>query len=320
MLAKRSSSIFLLGVFALAACASPTAKPVETLKPSAATSAPQAKEKFIVFGDISDDPAEVIEGAQPIANYVAKKLQAYGYTGGQVKVAASTEEMVALLKNGEVDIYFDSVYPATLISDDSGGKVILRRWKFGVETYNSVIFASKASGIQSVAGLKGKMLAMDAPYSTSGFMLPAVYLAEQGFDLVGKTGNADPVSSNEIGFAFAYDDENILQWVLRGLTPAGVTDDYNFDQAFPPEAKAQLIELARTESTPRQVAVVSPKMDAKTLQALIEILTQMDEDASAADALKSFQTTQFDEFPEGIEAASARIREMITITENIPLP
>jgi phosphonate transport system substrate-binding protein len=316
MSAKICRYLMLVLILALAACASPTPAPTEQAAPTAAPAA----EKYIVFGDISDDPAEVIEGAQPIVEYLAAKLKDYGITGGQVKVVASTEEMVELLKNGDVDFYFDSTYPATLISDDSGGQIVLRRWKFGVETYNSIIFASKESGIKSIEDLKGKMVAMDAPYSTSGFMLPVVYLTENGLKLVGKASNSDPVAPDEVGFAFAYDDQNVMQWVLDGLTPAGVTDDYNFDKAFPPEAREKFIELARTEKTPRQVAVVGPKMDANLLKEIVKILIVMDEDPAAAEALDSFQTTQFDEFPEGIEAAMKRIREMQEIVKDIPLP
>ncbi len=228
--------------------------------------------------------------------------------------------MVQLLKNGEVDLYFDSTYPATLISDASGGPIVLRRWKFGVETYNSVIFASKESGITNLEDLKGKTVAMDAPYSTSGFMLPAVLLTEKGLRLVGRQTYTDPVSSEEVGFAFAYDDENVLQWVLTGLTPAGVTDDYHFDVAFPREATDKLVELARTESTPRQVMVVRPGMDPKLLEAITQILINMDKNPEGKAALEAFQTEKFDEFPEGIETAVQRMREMMKIVKDIQLP
>jgi phosphonate transport system substrate-binding protein len=314
---------YLIGLllFIFAACgnpaSAPTKAPVATQPP--ATESP-AEERFIVFGDISDDPAEVIDGAQPIADYLAAQLKDYGITGGQVKVAASTEEMISLLKSGEVDIYFDSTYPATLISDASGAQIIVRRWKFGVEKYNSVIFASKESGIKSIDDLKGKMVAMDAPYSTSGFMLPAVYLTEKGLTLVGKANNTDPVGKDEVGFAFAYDDQNVLQWVLSGLTPAGVTDDYNFDKAFPPEATAKLVELARTESTPRQVGVARAGLEPDLLKAIIQVLITMHENPEGQKALKSFQSTRFDEFPEGIESAMGRIREMMDLVKGIPLP
>jgi phosphonate transport system substrate-binding protein len=308
------SFLFLFLSISLFACSPKTATPV-----AVSTESP-IEENPIVFGDISDDPTEVINGAQPIVDYLASQLADHGITGGEVRVASSTEEMIELLKNGEVDLYFDSTYPATLISDASGAQIILRRWRFGVETYHGVIFATKDSGITDIEGLKGKMVAMDAPYSTSGFLLPAVHLTEHGLMLVGKKGNQDPVASEEVGFAFAYDDENILQWVLSGLTPAGVTDDYHFDVAFPPEVKENLVELARTESTPRQVAVARPGLDPDLLQAIEQILTSMHETTEGAAVLENFQTEKFDEFPEGLEEATTRMREMMELVKDIPLP
>ena len=279
-----------------------------------------ADTRAIVLGDISDDPAEVIEGAQPLADYLAGQLGEFGITEGRVRVVASTEEMAQLLANGEVDLYFDSTYPATLISDQTGAKIILRRWRFGVEEYQSVVFASVASGITSIDQLPGHMIAMDAPYSTSGFLLPSVLLLENGFTLSGKQRYDEPVAPGEIGFAFSYDDENTLQWVLNGFTAAGVTDDFQFDVAFPADAKSQLVELARTESTPRQVAVIRSGLDGELVQAILRVLTTMHETEAGAAALEPFQTSRFDEFPEGIESATARMREMMEIVKEIRLP
>jgi len=286
--------------------------------PQVEASAVPAETRAIVLGDISDDPAEVIEGAQPLADYLAGQLSEYGITEGQVLVASSIDEMSKLLEDGKVDLYFDSTYPATLISDQSGATIVLRRWRFGVEEYQSVIFASEASGITSIEQLPGHMVAMDAPYSTSGFVLPSVYMMENGLSLVGKRSTGVPVGDNEVGFVFSYDDENTLQWVVSGLTAAGVTDDYNFDVAFPEEAKSQLVELARTEHTPRQVVVIRSGLDEELLQAIVKALTTMHETEAGSAALEPFQTSKFDEFPEGIEEAVARMREMMELVQEIP--
>jgi len=228
--------------------------------------------------------------------------------------------MIQLLASGEVDLYFDSTYPATLVSDAAEARIILRRWRFGVEEYQSVIFASEASGITSIDQLPGHMVAMDAPYSTSGFVLPSVLLIENGFKLAGKERYDDLVAEDEIGFVFSYDDENTLQWVLNGFTAAGVTDDFHFDVDFPRDAADQLVELARTESTPRQVAVIRSGLDEELVQAIVRVLTTMHETEAGAAALEPFQTTKFDEFPEGIESATARMREMMELVKDIQLP
>ena len=278
------------------------------------------EKRMIVLGDISDDPAEVIEGTQPLADYIAEELSDFGVSKGQVKIVSSADEMAQLLASGEVDLYFDSVYPATLVSDSSGGEIILRRWRYGVEEYQSVIFTSTDSGITSIDDLHGHLIAFDNQFSTSGFVLPAVYLRKQGVNLEGKRSYSDPVGEDKLGFVFSYDDENTLQWILSGFVAAGATDDYNFDQAFPEDISADLVELARTESVPRQVVVVTPQMDPEMLELLTQILLTAHETEQGQVVLKPFQTTKFDRFPEGIEAASDRMRDMVEIIESIPMP
>ena len=307
--------VLILSLVLVACAGSGIPTSTETVAPE-----PTETTRTIVLGDISDDPTEVIEGTQPVADYLASQLGDYGITEGQVRVASSTDEMAALLKSGEVDLYFDSTYPATLISDQTGAKIILRRWRFGVEEYQSVIFASVASGITSIDQLPGHMVAMDAPYSTSGFLLPSVLLLENGLTLTGKKSYEDSVAENEIGFAFSYDDENTLQWVLSGFTDAGVTDDFHFDVDFPKEATDQLVELARTEFTPRQVGLIRSGLDDELVQAIIRVFTTMHETEAGSAALELFQTTKFDEFPQGIEAATARMREMMELVRDVPLP
>ena len=314
-----TSAMILLGV--TACTAQPTPPPIvntEVVVPTATSTPPE--ENPIVLGDISDDPAEVIEGAQPIADYLASQLKDYGITSGQVRVASSIEEMTELLRSGEVDLYFDSTYPATLISDETGAKIILRRWKFGVEEYNAVIFASKDSGITSIEQLAGQIVVMDAPYSTSGYLLPAVHLMENGLMLSGKKDYNQPVASDEVGFVFSYDDENTLQWVLNGFASAGVVDDYRFDVAFPADVTANLVVLARTETTPRQIVIASPALDESLIEAIKTALIGMDETEAGQAALKNFLTSKFDEFPEGIDVAVKRMREMMDIVQGIQLP
>ena len=297
----------------LAACTTPLALPSPTVSPQPETHA-------IVLGDISDDPGEVIEGTQPLADYLAEQLTSFGITEGRVIVAYDTETMIDLLKAGEVDLYCDSVYPATLVSDASGAKPILRRWRFGVEAYHTVIFASKESGITALDELPGHVIAMDTPFSTSGFLLPAVHLTEHDLQLVGKASYDDPVTSANVGFVFTYDDENTLQWVLSGRVAAGATDDYHYEVAFPEEARDRLISLAETESVPRQVVVAGAHLDAELLDAIKTALLTAHETEAGQAALEPFQTTRFDTFPDGIKAAQEEMRQMMVIVQQLPMP
>ncbi|MBN1121051.1 MAG: phosphate/phosphite/phosphonate ABC transporter substrate-binding protein [Anaerolineae bacterium] len=288
--------------------------PIEEEEPTA--EAPEGR--ALVFGDISDDPGEVIEGTQPLADYLAEHLNDYGISEGQVRVATSADEMTEMLKNGEVDLYCDSVYPATLISDTSGAKPILRRWRYGVEEYHTLIFASKESEIDSIEDLAGHMIAMDNPYSTTGYAMPSAFLIDNGMSITIKQSANDPVADDEIGIVFSYDDENTLQWVLSGLVAAGATDDVSYDLFFPEEAKEKVLILAETESVPRQVVVAGPEMDGDLLEAVTELLVNANEDENAAEALEAFQTTEFDAFPEGIDDALNQMRDLMEVVQAIP--
>lgn len=295
---------------ALVACASPAPDSDQPLPDT-------GERRALVLGDISDDPAEVIEGTQPLADYLAAKLADQGITHGEVRVVANAEEMTRLMQAGEVDLYFDSVYPATLIADATGGQIILRRWRFGVEEYFSVIFAKESSQIDSLADIQGQVIAFDAPYSTSGYFLPAIHLLDNGFTLVGRQS---PLAADEIGLTFSYDDENTIHWVLSDLVAAGATDDYNYFVGIPEDIRAQLVILAETERVPRQVGVTRPGLTPGLIDAIIAVLVAANEDPAAAAALEAFQTTEFDEFPEGLAAAQAEMRAMMERVQTISLP
>ena len=310
----RSISVCLL--IALMACTNPGNK----IPTPASSKVGGDNDRPIVLGDISDDPAEVIEGTQPLADYLASQLANFGITDGQVKIASTIGEMTQLLKSGQVDLYFDSVYPATLISDSVGAKIILRRWRFGVADYHAVIFANQESGIASVDSLHGHLIAMDSPYSTSGFFLPSVFLTEQGVNLTPKRSYNDPVEDDELGFVFSYDDENTLLWVLNGLVAVGVTDDYHFDVDFPADVTDKLVVLGRTVAVPRQVVVVRGDLDPELKDAIIQVLVNAHEAEAGSAALVPFQTTRFDEFPQGIDAASEQMRAMMQIVQGLTLP
>ncbi len=317
---KRAATILLtaVGLALLSGC-----NPATTGTPESTTMEPislPAEGRAIVLGDISDDPGEVIEGAQPLADYLATRLNDFGITQGQVKVASTPEEMVQWLESGEVDLHFDSVYPAMLISDESGAQPFLRRWRRGVGEYYTVIFAREESGITSLDGLRGHLIALDNPYSTSGFVLPAVYLVEHGLLMVGKESYNELVGDDEVGFVFSYDDENTLQWVLSGLVSAGATDNVHFEE-FTPEVRDQLVVLAETEAVPRQVAIARPGIDEALLEAITQILINAHSTEEGRAALQAFdETARFDQFPEGIDAALSRMRELKEIVQDIPLP
>lgn len=301
--------ITLLGTILILGCSNKSLSSQPTPTPAASPTS------VIVLADISDEPTKKITKFQPIANYIAERLAENGAGIGEVRIAPDMETMAKWLASGEVDLYFDSPYPAMIVSDQSGAIPILRRWKDGVESYNSVIFALTERGFQSLDDLNGQIIAFEQEFSTSGYLLPLTYLIEQGYRPVEKATFTAAVSPDEMGYTFSKEDENTIQWVLSGRVAAAAVSFQDF-QEIPEDIRAQLTILARTESLPRQLVMIAPDL-AAAQDTIKTILMDMDETEEGRSILAQFeQTAQFDEFPEGAEAALAGMRKLYQVVEN----
>jgi phosphonate transport system substrate-binding protein len=297
-------------VVVLAGCGAFQAAPTPTPAPTATVAA-----KNIVLADISDNPAKRIAAFQPLADYLGANLGKFGYGGGVVKIADDFDTMIKWIKAGEVDLYFDSPFPATVLADRAGAQPILRRWRDGVSEYHSVLFARADSGIKSIEDLKGRMIAFDEPYSTSGYALPLAYLVDKGLKLVEKSSPDATVAKDEVGYVFSTNDENTIQWVVSGKVAAGTTDNLNYAN-IPDENRSAMTIVAETKAAPRQVATVRPGMEPAMVEAIKALLVGLDKTPEGKDILKTFQKTdKFDEFPGGVEVALAPIRDAYAVTQ-----
>ncbi len=141
----------------------------------------------LTLGSISDDPTRELKYYLPVAKYLATELKSAGVEEVNVLVAQSIKQMSQLLKEGSVDIYFDSPFPTIEVHRLSGSLPILRRWKKGVSSYHSVVFVRQDSGITSPNELPGKVIAFEEPYSTGSYFLPKASLSNLGLKFVEKT-------------------------------------------------------------------------------------------------------------------------------------
>jgi len=292
-------------LIALAGCGSQST-PTSIPEPTAAPETSQA----IVLAEVGDEPSETIEAFQPMADYLAAQLQEQGISVGEVKVAPDLETMAEWIETGEVDIFFDSPYPALIVSDETGAQPILRRWKDGVSEYSTIFFARADSEVESLESMPGHTIAFEESFSTSGYMLPLAHMIEVGLQPVEIAEPGDEVGDDEVGFVFSGDDENTIQWVVSNRVSVGVVDSNTYSH-IPEETREQLRIVAETEALPRHLVVVRPGMEPELVDAIIAVLTAMDESEDGLAVLESFEeTAQFDEFPGGIAAALARMREL----------
>ncbi len=287
-----SKLVLLSACLSLISCqarSTSTTEPVETQT--------NQSTKTIVIGDISNNPAKKIARYQPMADYLASNLSEFGIGRGEVKVASDLATMIDWLKSGQVDIYFDSPYPSMIVGDRSGSTPILRRWKGGQSDYYGVFFAMNSSGIKTLADLKGKVVAFDEPYSTSGYFLPLVKLIESGFKVVETTFSNTNISQEQIGYVFTDDDENTIQWVISGKVDAGVVDLETFEE-IPSQSRIEIKILAKTKTVPRQMVSIRKDLDPELRETIQTLLLNMDQNEESKQVLTKFENTaKFDDFP-----------------------
>ena len=216
---------------------------------------------------------------------------------GIVITLGDIDEMARWMRDGTVDVYFDSAFPSLAVQQQSGSEIILRRWKEGVVEYWSTYLALRSTNVETVEDLVGTVVAFEEPRSTSGFVLPAGTLIQQGFALREVESPDAAVASDEIGYLFSRDEENTIALVLDGKVAAGGVSIDDFEE-LPAELKEKLKSFGRTITVPRQLVSVRPGLDralADRVRALLIGLEQSDEGLQILNRLK--KTARFDPLP-----------------------
>lgn len=271
----------------------------------------------INIGSIGVDPADEIKKFLPLADYLAKQLQSAGIDQGRVVVAKSIPQMATYVREGKVDLYIDSPFPSVAVSRLSGSKFLARRWKKGLAEYHSVIFTRKEAPIDRLEDLRGKIVAFEEPFSSSGYFLPKLVLAQRGLKLIHKSQTSDPVGPDEIGYAFSLDDETTMVWVLRGRVAAGAMDN----QAYLKEARGKLDDLKIIHETfplPRHVVTYRADLSPSLVGQIKEVLLKMNQSEEGRKALQAFEkTTKFDELSD--EAMAPLVKSLKFIEAELGL-
>jgi phosphonate transport system substrate-binding protein len=249
---------------------------------------------------------EIEEHFRDFARYVARRLSSDAEIEARVVTAPTPFEMAKLLEQRRVDFYMESAYPTYVINFVHGnGRLLLRRWKGGLTDYYSLIFTKRNSGIKRVEDLKGKTIVFEDAGSTSGYLLPKLYLARRGLKLKEKRGFSVDSEPTDVSYVFAYTQDKVIDWVLTQHAAAGAfsNDDH---AALDEKRKADIAVLAQTERLPRHLVSVRSDLAPALASRLEAILLAMHEDAEGRKILqKTDNTAKFDLLPGG-EAAMRR--------------
>ena len=272
----------------------------------------------LIIGSVSPDVEDDIEEYQPFTDYIVKQLANPEITTGKVEVAASAAEMAQWMRQGKIDIFLDSPFPTFAVDHLARSAPLVNRWKKGVEKYHAVIFVRKDSGITSLDGLKGKILAFDHKDSTSGYLLPKAELISRGYSLQEVQGPNDQVGPNEIGYYFLLSDNKLVKAVIEGTVAGAAQNEAEMRERI--EENGEKISdyaiLFTTQDVYRHVVTASRFLDSDLKNEIKNILLNMDKTEEGQEVLKKFKkTTKFTPF-DPPESAYTGISELVGLVEN----
>ncbi len=248
-------------------------------------------ETYIKIGIIGLDPVKKVQKRTPFVNYLVKGLRSEGITKGKIMVAEDIEQMIQLITSNKVDIFIDSPYPAVVVSKYSNTSFLVDRWKNGVKQYHSVIFVRKDSGVKRLDDLRGKMVAFENPWSTSGYFLPKVTMEQNGLKLALKKNRNSIVRSGETGFLYSDGDETTMIWVIRNVVVAGATDNKKFIEDARNKVD-QLQVIHRTNPVPRHLVTHRQGLSPNLVKRVKKVLLEMHLSEEGVKILKGFGKTK----------------------------
>jgi phosphonate transport system substrate-binding protein len=267
--------------------------------------------KTLTLGIVSEThQREIAEHFRDFVLYVTRKLSSGPEIEGKVLIAAKPFDLAKLLEQRKVDFYMESAYPTYVINSTHGaGKLLLRRWKGGMADYHSVIFTRRDSGMKRLEDLKGKTIAFEDAGSTSGYLLPKLFLQRQGLKLTEKSRFDTDHPATDIGYVFAGSQEKLVDAVLMKQAAAGAFSDDDFG-GLEEKKKVDIAILAQTERLPRHLLSVRTDLAPALARRLEAILLGMHEDAEGRQILqKADGTSKFDMLPGGEATMRRRLLE-----------
>lgn len=265
----------------------------------------------LVIGAISGKPTEEIAKFHPLAEHLARRLGDFGVDRGKVVVVRSVPELGELMKRGGADLMFDSPYPTLAVSQISGSKVLLRRWKGGKHSYRSLVLVRADSPVTSAKDLRGKVIAFEDGHSTSGYVLPAAALKRLGLTLRELPDARAQIKADEVGYVFSEHYSNSLAWLLRGRADAAGVGEHDYERFLQRET-AQMRVVLETPKVPRNLVSVRGDLSPALVARVRELLVELERTPEGKALLESLDaTTRFDALPAEAEPALESIRRLL---------
>lgn len=256
----------------------------------------------------SGDTQEIIAGGEQLARMITERTGLVVKANVGTDFAAVREAMGA----GKAHIGWLNTFNYVLAHEKYGVDVALVTVRFGSTSYKGQIIVRADSGIQSVQDLKGKVMCWVDPNSTSGYIIPRIFLKANGID-----PDADFAKTVEAG-----SHNNVVVAVYNGDCDAGATysDARSSVEKDIPDVKEKVVVLATTSDIPNDnvsfIKGFPADMRQKIVQALLDI-AQTEEGKAALktvysiEGLKPADDSFYDAFRADLSKAGINIEDLV---------
>lgn len=257
----------------------------------------QAQE--LVLAQLSDRPKKDLKQLRPMVNYVAAQLASVGITSGKVKLYSDLEQLISAFKSGEVHWITETPFTAATLVHEAGAIPLVLKWKSGQQRYQTIIYTRKDSSLKQASDLLGQRLAFEHKHSFSSYFLPRLLLEKTNYELFSLPHTQAEKRAGVINYLFSRNEKNNLHWVHKGIVEAGALNNGDWDnpKRVPPDLKADLRIIYRSDYYPRALELVSPKLKPEVLSALKTLLLSMNEHTHPELLARYEKTTGFEKLP-----------------------
>lgn len=226
-----------------------------------------------------------------------------------LKVGQNYAAVVEAMCNGAADIAWYG--PASYLQAKARGcaELLALAVRQGESVYYSAIFARKDAGINSVADLKGKKIALGDVNSTSSFNVPVAMMLGAG---VNPARDAAVIN-------LAGSHANVLKALAEGLVDAGGASFDSFEKAVNAKAidPALVKVVVKSAPIPYPPLAVQPKVNAAIKAKLREAFNNVDKlPGISKDQIRGYGGTKVDGYTSKVSeadmAAAGQMFDLVT--------